>query len=114
MAPSSAEDGRPVPAPPEPQPGSTLSVLPLPEDNKAADDDGGDGGDVMEDVVDAEEDDVEEVEEVAGIGMVEAAPNQTRTQLFCLSNVLFFKLHFFLYQLTHVHTQTHTHTRNKV
>lgn len=70
MAPSSAEDGRPVAPPPEPLPGSTLSVLPLPEDKA----DGGDGGDVMEDV-DVEEDDVEEVEEVAGIGMVEAAPN---------------------------------------
>ena len=73
MAPSSAEEGRAGPPPPEPLPGSTLSVLP-PDDR--AD---GDGGDVAEDVVEAEEEDVEEVEEVAGMGMVEAAlpePNQ--------------------------------------
>ena len=98
MAPSSAEEGRagPPPPPPEPLPGSTLSVLPPPDDR--AD---GDGGDVAEDVVEAEEEDVEEVEEVAGMGMVEAAlpePNQTHS--------LFFLGGCFLKDVTCTHSQT--------
>lgn len=99
MAPSSAEEGRavPPPPPPEPLPGSTLSVLPPPDDR--AD---GDGGDVAEDVVEAEEEDVEEVEEVAGMGMVEAAlpePNQTHSFLGSKDN--------------NVHTLTQLTARNK-